>query len=180
MAATRDELAERGYDKLSIDRIAAAAGVGKQTVYRWYPSKSNLVAECLLQGYVAAPSIDVQHSGDARSDLGTWVHQFATKISEPATQSIIRAASAASAEDSTIAHQFDEQLTRTRAELVLRLQFGEEAGQLKTGTAPAAAEVIVGALLYRLGTRQTITTDFVQQVIDIVFAGIEQPTVTAH
>ena len=34
LRATRDELMANGYDKLSIDRVAAAAGTGKQTVYR--------------------------------------------------------------------------------------------------------------------------------------------------
>ena len=180
LAATRDELADRGYDKLSIDRIAAAAGVGKQTVYRWYPSKSSLVAECLLHGYVTTPSIDVDLSGDARSDIRAWVHEFAAKINEPGTQSLIRAASAASAEDATIAHQFDEQIHRTRTALTSQLQRGEEAGQLKAGTAASSAEVIVGALLYRLGTRQTIPTRFVEELIDIIFDGIDQTTPPTH
>ena len=58
LEATREELTERGYDKLSIDRVAAAAGVGKQTIYRWYSSKSVLVAECILLGYVFRPDLD--------------------------------------------------------------------------------------------------------------------------
>ena len=37
--ATRDLLLERGFDKLSIEAVAARAGVGKQTIYRWWPSR---------------------------------------------------------------------------------------------------------------------------------------------
>ncbi|WP_405855881.1 TetR/AcrR family transcriptional regulator [Streptomyces sp. NBC_01515] len=48
--ATRDEPAAGGYDKVPIDRIATAAGAGEQTVHRRYRSKSELVAECILEG----------------------------------------------------------------------------------------------------------------------------------
>ncbi|XVU26282.1 TetR/AcrR family transcriptional regulator C-terminal ligand-binding domain-containing protein [Actinoplanes sp. CA-054009] len=82
LAATRDELAAHGYDKLSIDRIAAAAGAGKQTVYRWYPSKSSLIADCLLETEVLdGPS--VPHTTDIRADLRTWLHTFATQFDRP-------------------------------------------------------------------------------------------------
>jgi mycofactocin system transcriptional regulator len=35
--------AERGFDETSVDDIAAAAGIGRRTFFRYYPSKSDLV-----------------------------------------------------------------------------------------------------------------------------------------
>ncbi len=39
---------ERGYSAASAETIAKAAGAGKQTLYRWWPSKGALVLEAML------------------------------------------------------------------------------------------------------------------------------------
>src|SRR5687768_18186494 len=55
LAATRELLLERGYAAVTIEGIAARAGVGKQTIYRWWPSKAALVLESYLAGQDAVP-----------------------------------------------------------------------------------------------------------------------------
>src|SRR5271163_3391388 len=39
------QVVERGYAAVTANAIAAAAGAGKQTLYRWWPSKGRLVLE---------------------------------------------------------------------------------------------------------------------------------------
>lgn len=45
--ATLKLLATEGFDAMSIEAIAAKAGVGKQTIYRWWPSKEALVIDTI-------------------------------------------------------------------------------------------------------------------------------------
>lgn len=45
LAAARDLLAERGYAGFSIDEVARRAGAGKPTIYRWWPTKADLLID---------------------------------------------------------------------------------------------------------------------------------------
>ena len=48
LKAARELVLRVGYAQLTIEGIAAKAGVGKQTIYRWWPSKGAVVFEAVL------------------------------------------------------------------------------------------------------------------------------------
>src|SRR6202050_4954633 len=47
LEAADDLLVERGFASVTIEGIAARAGVAKQTIYRWWPSKTDILFEAL-------------------------------------------------------------------------------------------------------------------------------------
>ncbi|WP_425955007.1 TetR/AcrR family transcriptional regulator [Xylanimonas sp. McL0601] len=68
--AARAELAERGYERMTMAGVAARAGAGKATVYRRWPSKAELVIDtivCTAQGALCLE--DVPDTGSLRGDL---------------------------------------------------------------------------------------------------------------
>lgn len=74
--ATRDEalrraalelVAEIGYDRLTIDAVAARARAGKATVYRRWSSKAALVADAFVCD--AFKGVEAPDTGSLRSDL---------------------------------------------------------------------------------------------------------------
>lgn len=83
LAAAEQLFAENGYSGTSIEAIAKQAGVGKQTVYRWWPTKSHLAAaiyEKLAPGREIAP-----HTGALQSDIATMLRTlFAAYSAGPA------------------------------------------------------------------------------------------------
>lgn len=62
-----DELQQHGYATLTIEGIATRAGVGKQTIYRWWSSKADVVLDSLLD--LAAERITIPDKGSLPADL---------------------------------------------------------------------------------------------------------------
>jgi len=79
--AALELLGELGYRAITIEGIASRAGVGKQTIYRWWPSKAAVVLEALLKN--AAVSIVAPDSGSLRGDLEAYLDQAYQTMSGP-------------------------------------------------------------------------------------------------
>lgn len=71
LAASIAELQERGYAALTIEGIAARAGAGKQTIYRWWASKADVVLDAMLD--VAETRIVVPDEGSLNADLSAFL-----------------------------------------------------------------------------------------------------------
>ncbi|HXA10926.1 MAG TPA: helix-turn-helix domain-containing protein, partial [Mycobacterium sp.] len=89
VTATRELLLERGFDGLTIEAVAARAGVGKQTIYRWWPSRPALVADVMLED---ADKIlaSVNHTDDLAADLVGWVRKLAATLTTPRGSAMLR------------------------------------------------------------------------------------------
>ncbi|GIF19722.1 AcrR family transcriptional regulator [Actinoplanes tereljensis] len=78
-AATLTTVAELGYANATVDRIAAAAGVAKTTVYRRWPSKGALITACLVDAFGPAPL-----TGTDRAEiLAAAIRWAAGKVADP-------------------------------------------------------------------------------------------------
>jgi AcrR family transcriptional regulator len=78
LQATLDIFAEEGYAGVSIDGVAARAGVGKATIYRRYSSKAELVVEAVRCG----ASVDdlLPDTGDLRADLTSMMQPLIERL----------------------------------------------------------------------------------------------------
>jgi AcrR family transcriptional regulator len=65
--ATEDLVVEGGYQAMTVEQIAARAGVGKATVYRWWPSKAHLTLEMVTTRWFEVG--ELPDTGDIRRDL---------------------------------------------------------------------------------------------------------------
>jgi len=73
LEACRALVEKRGYGPLSIDQVAAAAGVAKTTVYRRWPTKPALVAAAVTPLY--EHTLEVPDTGTLRGDLTALLHR---------------------------------------------------------------------------------------------------------
>lgn len=178
VSATCDLLLEMGYEGLSIEGVAARAGVGKQTVYRWWPSKSALVTEAVLEGRLPISGEPPPDTGDLRTDLSTWLTRQFEALTDPYVLSLIRAVTAAAADNDTAGAALYERFTGPAHEtLVSRLTAAGAAGQVRPGAdLHAAADAIAGTLLYVALTRQDPAPERITGLLDMVMNGISGPT----
>jgi len=77
--ATVALLATSGYHRLTIERVAARAGVGKATLYRWWPTKARLVVEALGSQLDLNP---VEPTGDLKADVRALVERAIEMLAE--------------------------------------------------------------------------------------------------
>lgn len=182
LETTRDQLAEHGYERLSIAHVADAAGVGKQTVYRWWPSKRALVAECVLEGYVLPEGAGPLDSGDLRQDMRTWFGELAAHYGREPQASLLRALTAAAAESEEVAAKLLARFGDPyRSTVVARLVAAQGEGKVRAN-APLAlvAEALVGALVFRVLSREPVDPDAMLRLADALLAGIlESPQASA-
>ncbi|QOC25300.1 TetR/AcrR family transcriptional regulator [Microbacterium hominis] len=68
LAAALDILAEKGYERMTVDMVAARARAGKATLYRRWPSKAELVIDAVACMKSASPA-DLPDTGSLRGDL---------------------------------------------------------------------------------------------------------------
>lgn len=166
--ATAALFAERGYDHLSIEGIAARAGVGKQTVYRWWPGKSALIADCLLEGMLLPDRFVVPDTGDLRADLTAWLQAVEGVIQSPGGQGLFRSLIAAATENEDVGRRLREALADPRL-FSTRLQEAREAGELR-GDLPIeeVSETVIGALVFRMLARTPSEDGYAERLVDLV------------
>jgi AcrR family transcriptional regulator len=144
VTATRELLLERGFDGLTIEAVAARAGVGKQTIYRWWPSRPALVADVMLEDADQLLA-SVNHTDDLAADLVRWVRKLVTTLTTARGTAMLRILTAACMEH-------EDTAVRLRAGFSAPLHESVQSRLLAEGiaaaTAESAADAIVGGVVY--------------------------------
>ncbi|MEU7766946.1 TetR/AcrR family transcriptional regulator [Nocardia sp. NPDC049190] len=150
------ELCERdGYQDLTIKAIADAAGVGRQTVYRWWPDKASVLMEALTD--LAAEHAALQVSADSAQILAdierllTATYEFARVVTGEALIGLMADAQ----RDSALSKRLqDTVIGPRRAALRSMLRQGVEAGDLvETVSLDLVVDFAFGVMWYRLLSR---------------------------
>lgn len=82
--AADDLLVERGFTGLTIEGIAQRAGVAKQTIYRWWKSKVDILLDTLADDARAALQWRTDESASAEENLAAQLRRVADFFEEPA------------------------------------------------------------------------------------------------
>ena len=151
--AAYDLVVAHGYHKVTTEMIAAHAGAGKQTIYRWWPGKADLVLDALEDWAEGRISITETES----------LASFLRKVCEGATLAgpVLRSLMAEAQFDATLRAKVKARLIEPRREALRRCL-------AHVGVAPKHREGLVfaiyGALWYRLFMDEPLDATFIKRM----------------
>jgi AcrR family transcriptional regulator len=171
--ATQELLVERGYRELTIEGVAARAGVGKQTIYRWWPSRAALVLEAYLAGSEAIPP--PAHRKTVREDVHALLVWLAGVLAQPIGGHVLAGLIADLQHDGDLAAGFRRDVVPARRSAMLAaLERGRDRGEIRTGAdLGIAVDALHGAVFYRvLLSGAPLDDEFANRVADHVLDGL--------
>ncbi|MEV7469444.1 TetR/AcrR family transcriptional regulator [Streptomyces kronopolitis] len=166
---------EAGYDRLTIEGIAARAGVGKQTIYRWWPSKAAVLLDAFTAGVDEDYAKGLPDTGDLAADLKFVLRATADQFNDPVFQAPYRALAAAGASDEELSRSFVDRLlepgTRVYTE---RLRSAQKTGEVAAGLdLRVAVEMLLSPFSQRWLMRTgDLTHEYVDTLVDQVLGGL--------
>ncbi len=151
LKATAELIESEGYDHLTIEGIAARAKVGKPTIYRWWSSKSELIAECLVDNALLPDVFSPPSTDDIIGDLTNWYGVVIRFAQVERNAALIRSLVVAGANNREVAEQLYNRLGAHPDSLDGRLEEGVRRGQLMSN-APIAhiRDLLIGAVVLRV------------------------------
>ncbi|MGO1055169.1 TetR/AcrR family transcriptional regulator [Crossiella sp. CA198] len=166
LEAADDLLVEKGFAGVTVEAIAASAGVAKQTIYRWWSTKTDILLDAFLQD--AAEDLVVPDHGDLGPDLRDYLRRLTHFLTRSDAGAVLRALLGHAQHDPGFAavlrtRFLDEQHDRDR----LAIERAVHRGQLPADL-DVAAEVdqLVGPIYYRvLVTGSPVDEQFTDRLV---------------
>ena len=162
-------LQEESVRDLTMEAVAKRAGVGKPTLYKWWPTKATLVLAMLCERM--APKLEKPTVLTAEESLRFRARSLIKAFNGPFGRIVAGLIAEGQGEPAVLQEFFDRWISPRRNATITDLQRGKDAGELRSETEPALLnDAIFGAIYYRMLLRSGPLTrrfgeDLVEQVI---------------
>jgi AcrR family transcriptional regulator len=173
LAATADLLASRGLAAMSIEEVAARAGVGKATIYRRWPSKGLLALDAFVASFQAQQPLP--DTGTLRGDLIAALTLWVRAVTETAMGPLLTGLIAEAQHDPSLRAAWRERvLEPLRSQHRIMLDRAIARGEIAaTVDREVVLDLFFGAAQHRLLLGHLpLTGDFIAEVVDVILNGI--------
>ena len=169
--ATLALLAEEGVAGLTVDAVAARAGVGKATVYRHWASRAELVVDAISSLVTEDEAVD---RGSLRRDLEAAYERIAQVCGTGIVAQVLPTLAEAAGRDPDLAGVHKEFVARRRSHLIAALERAAERGELRPGLDVAVvADLVAGPMFYkRLVHHERPDEAYASALLDLVLAAV--------
>jgi AcrR family transcriptional regulator len=183
LRAAGEHLRERGLRAMSIEGVAARAGVAKKTIYRWWPSKGTLALEAMYEEWSRARGL-TPNTGTLVGDLRSRMRATARVLSSAQLGPTLGALIAEAQTDPKLALAYREHvLEPLREQIRVIFQRAVDRGEIRPDVdIEAAIDLVQGPLHLRLlHTHAPLDRHFADAVVQLATDGVlrrpsRQPT----
>ena len=166
---------QQGYARLTIEGIAARAGVGKQTIYRWWPSKGAVLLDVFVDQIIAR--LDAADTGSPLDDLRRRVRATAEVLADATIGPHIAGLIGDTQGDPSLARELHQRLVApARAQHRELICAAQARGELRADIDPdLVADTLFAPLWFRLlVTRAELSPSFADNITDAVMTAWAQ------
>jgi AcrR family transcriptional regulator len=172
LESTVELLKKSGFSDLSIESIAAHAGVGKATVYRWWPNKAALVIDAFVS--VVEAELRYPTAGPAlaafRAQMERWIPIFNSPLGKVIAAVIGAGQSDPEIIDAFRAHWVEPRRREARGLILQSVKAGEIRGDLDSET---IMDILYGPLYLRLMLHnRPLSVELIDEIFSVVLPGL--------
>jgi AcrR family transcriptional regulator len=171
LRSTLKLLGENGFSDLTIEAVASHAGVGKATVYRWWPNKAALIADAFAGS--TSRKLHFPDTGSVYTDMSQQMRQL-VKVFRSRRGRIVSAMLGGGQSDRDLIRAFRERfLWPRRREAYATLRRGIERGELRKDLdLDLLLDSLYGPIYMRFLIRHDkLTPGFVDGLCELVLGG---------
>src|SRR5580692_102271 len=164
-------LQETSVRDLTIEAVVKPAGVGKPTLYKWWPTKATLMLAMLCERM--APKLEKPTALTAEQSLRFRVQSLIDAFNGPFGKIVAGLIAEGQSEPVVLQEFFDRWVSPRRTATIADLQRGKDAGELWSEAEPELLnDAIFGAIYYRLLLRSgPLTRQFGDELVGQVMRG---------
>ena len=164
-------LQETSVRDLTIEAVVKPAGVGKPTLYKWWPTKATLMLAMLCERM--APKLEKPTALTAEQSLRFRVRSLIDAFNGPFGKIVAGLIAEGQSEPAVLQEFFERWVSPRRNATIADLQRGKDTGELKSDTEPELLnDAIFGAICYRMLLRSgPLTRRFGEELVEQVILG---------
>jgi len=164
-------LREKSVRDLTMEEVAKRAGVGKPTLYKWWPTKATLVLAMLCERM--APNLAMPMALTAEESLRLRVRRLIDAFNGPFGKIVAGLIAEGQSEPAIRQQFFDRLVSPRRAATIADLQRGKREGELRPDIQPDLLnDAIFGAIYYRFLLHSgPLTRRFGEELVEQIIRG---------
>lgn len=170
LEAARKLVRAHGYDAVSVQKIAEEAGVGRQTLYRRWPSKAELVLDAFME---SAERIEVPAEGGTEEIIRGFLSNLFSNLGQE-DGAALRSLMASAQRDAQFQASFRDRFLAPRAGIIRHiLEEAKRRGEVSTEADIETAVIALhGAFWYQMLTGKALDQDFANSLSALIFRSV--------